>query len=154
MRQTMLYRTAFLGVVAVLLLVGTFATTHMLTARAAVSNPIIGTWHVGDRGPGAWAGGTLLADQTLTGSGGFAFSTPLGEEVASIRGESWSFTDASDSHVNLCVTVVGKQGPVFPIGIPILDCSVTVAVTSGAPTPVTINGVLQTDTFGKVTLVP
>jgi hypothetical protein len=154
MRKTMIYRTALLGVVAVQLLVGAFATTHLLTARAAASNPVVGTWEVGDRGQGAWAGGTLLADHSLTGSGSFAFSTPLGEEVASIRGKSWSFTDATQTHVNLCATVVGKQGPVFPIGVPIVDCSITVAVTSGAPTPVTIGGVLQTDTFGKVTLVP
>lgn len=98
----------------------------------AAGSPVVGNWSVVDRGPGCWGGGNLFADGSGNGGGGCAFQTPAGEEVASLTPTSWAFTDATDTVVNLCATFVGKQGPVFPIGVPVVEC-VQVPVGSGAP---------------------
>lgn len=108
---------------------------------------VVGTWTIADHGSGAWAGGTLRADGTATGSGAFAFPVAQGvEEVAQIQGSSWSFTDASQTTIRLCVTVTGMQGPVFPIGVAIPMCLPVPVTGPGAPVPLFPGG----DTFARV----
>ena len=127
----------------------TVAALAMLLGVAASSyaaGGVVGTFSIADRGQGCWAGGNLLPDGSANGHGGCAFTTPVGEEVASITPQSWSFTDSTHTAVNLCATFVGKKGPVFPVGVPVTNC-VAVPVGTGAP----VN--LFEDTYGKVTLV-
>lgn len=109
------------------------------------AGPVAGTWSVVDHGQGCWAGGNLLVNGGGTGGGECAFQTPLGEEVASIKPVSWTFTDSTDTAVNLCANFTGKKGPVFPIGVPILNC---VVVPVGTSAPVNLFG----DTYGKVNI--
>jgi hypothetical protein len=109
----------------------------------------VGTWTIADHGSGAWAGGTLRADGTATGSGEFAFPTPQGEEVARIQGSSWSFLDPSQTTMLLCVTVTGVRGPVFPIGVAIAQCLPVPVTGPGAPVPLFPGG----DTFARVILL-
>jgi hypothetical protein len=116
-------------------------------APAAAAGPVVGTWSIADHGQGCWGGGNLLADGTGNGGGGCAFHTPAGEEVASLTPTSWSYTDGSKTAVELCATFVGKKGPVFPVGVPILQCLVVPVNTSA---PVDLGG----GTFGKVTILP
>jgi hypothetical protein len=111
---------------------------------------VVGTWSIADHGSGAWAGGTLRADGTATGSGAFAFPVAQGvEEVAQIQGSSWVFTDPSQTTIMLCVTVTGVQGPVFPIGVAITQCLPVPVTGHGAPVPLFPGG----DTFAKVILL-
>lgn len=111
---------------------------------------VVGTWTIADHGPGGWAGGTLLADGTATGSGAFAFPVVPGvEEVAQIRGSSWFLADPSQTTIILCVTVTGKQGPVFPIGVALLQCLPVPVTGLGAPVPLFPGG----DTFARVLLL-
>ena len=91
-------------------------------------------------------------DQTLTSPASYplapekcAFSTPAGEQVASITPVSWSFTDTTGTAVSLCADFTGKKGPVFPIGVPVLTC---ITVPVGTYAPVNLGG----ETYGKVTL--
>jgi hypothetical protein len=111
----------------------------------AAGNGSVGSFTIADHGQGCWAGGSLWADGSASGSGGCAFMTPAGEEVASISPESWSFTDSTHTAVNFCAEFTGKKGPVFPIGTPVPQC-LTVPVGTAAP----VN--LFEDTYGKVTL--
>lgn len=116
-----------------------------LTAPAFAASKVVGTWSIVDRGPGCWGGGSLLADGTGTGGGGCAFHTPDGEEVAALKPASWTFTDASHTEVELCANFIGKKGPVFPIGVPVLQC-VVVPVNTSAPVE------LFEETYGKVNI--
>lgn len=127
------------------------ATSVIMLAAAVVpsfaSSGVAGTWAVFDRGPGGWAGGTLNQDFTANGAGGFAFKAPDGsQEVASINAVSWSFIDAST--ISLCVNVTGKQGPVFPIGVTILQCFPLVVSGPGAP----VQSLFEPDVFTQVML--
>jgi hypothetical protein len=115
-------------------------------APAFAAGAVTGTWSVADRGQGCWGGGIMNADGTAGGSGSCAFSTPAGEEAASITPVSWSFTGTTETAVTLCANFTGKQGPVFPIGVPVLNC---ITVPVGTAAPVSLGG----DTYGKVTLV-
>lgn len=130
-------------------LIAAVAVCSMVLAMTSpvFANSVVGTWVVADHGQGGWAGGNMLSDGTLDGSGAFAFQTPVGEEVASIQGSNWSFTDSTNTVVNLCVTVTGKMGPAFPVGIPILICA---QVPIDGPAPINIGG----DTFAKVNFHP
>jgi hypothetical protein len=114
-------------------------------APAFAAGGVAGTWSIADHEQGCKGGGTLNPDGTANGSGGCAFSTPAGEEVASITPVSWSFTDTTGTAVSLCADFTGKQGPVFPIGIPVLTC---ITVPAGTEAPVNLGG----ETYGKVTL--
>jgi hypothetical protein len=129
----------------VLASVASVALMFGIGAPALAAGGVAGTFSVSDHGQGCWGGGTLNADNTASGAGGCAFSTPAGEEVASITPVSWSFTDASDTAVTLCADFTGQKGPVFPVGVPVLNC-IMIPVSTAAP--VNLGG----DTYGKVTL--
>lgn len=118
-----------------------------IAAPVSAAGPsVVGTWSVVDHGQGCWGGGNLLSDLSGNGGGGCAFQTPAGEEVASLKPVSWSFTDSTNTSVNLCANFTGVKGPVFPIGVPVLSC-VVVPVGTSAP----IN--LGQGTYGKVNLL-
>ena len=122
------------------------ALTFGAGAPAFAAGGVAGTWSVAAHGQGCWGGGTLNADGTGHGSGDCAFSTPAGEEVASLTPVSWSFTGTTGTAVTLCADFTGKKGPVFPIEVPVLNC---IIVPVGTDAPVDLGG----DTYGKVTLV-
>jgi len=129
-------------------LLAVFASLALMSgvgAAAFAAGAVVGTWSVADRGQGCWGGGTLNPDGTATGSGSCAFSTPTGQEVAAISPASWSFTGTTETAVTLCADFTGKQGPVFPIGVPVLNC---ITIPVGTDAPVNLGG----DTYGKVTL--
>jgi len=121
------------------------APTLGIAAPALAAGGAAGTWSIADHGQGCWGGGTLNADGTANGSGACAFTTPADEEVASVAAVSWSFTDTTDTAVTLCADFTGKKGPVFPIGIPVLNC---ITIPVGTAAPVNLGG----DTYGKATL--
>jgi hypothetical protein len=136
-------------------LVSIVLTIVLSTQVFAAGPPITGTWEIGDRGPGGWAGGNLLSDGTLNGGGLISFHTPDGvQQIADIdvKDSTWQFTDSSKSAVNFCFTFIGKQGNIFPIGVPIVDCTITVPVGTNAP--VQIFPTEDPDLYGRVTLVP
>jgi hypothetical protein len=133
------------------LIVGTMAAAVLFVshaAPAAAAGPVVGTWSIADHGQGCWGGGNLLVGGGASGGGSCAFQTGAGEEVASLTPTSWSYTDSSQTAVSLCATFVGKKGPVFPVGVPILQCLV---VPVGTSAPVNLGG---SGTFGKVTILP
>jgi hypothetical protein len=117
---------------------------------SAAGNPgMMGTWVIADRGPGAWAGGSLFANGAINGGGEFAFPVAQGvEEVAKIQPVGWSFTDASHTAVMLDFTITGVRGPVFPIGVAIADSLVVPVNGPGAPVLL-----FPPDTYAKVMMV-
>ena len=146
----------FLVVTAVFMLLLALAATTVVAASASTGNPsIIGTWHAGDHGQGGWAGGNLLSDGSLNGSGQLSFHTPDGQQQVAqidVKHSTWTFTDSTDTAVNFCFTLIGKQGSVFPIGVPVQDCTITVPV--GTSAPVQVGGAGDPSLYGKVTFVP
>jgi hypothetical protein len=91
----------------------------------------------------------MRSDGTLGGGGGFTVPLASGEvEVADIQPGSWDFANADHTAVRLCVLVLGRKGPLFPIGVPLPFCA-TVPVEQGAPLPL----FPEEDTFVKVILV-
>ena len=130
------------------------AATVVAASASAGSPPIIGTWQAGDHGQGGWAGGNLLSGGSLNGGGQISYHTPNGQQVAQIdvKHSTWTFTDASDTAVHFCFTLIGKQGSDFPIGVPVQDCSITIPAGTGAP--VQVGGAGDPNLYGQVTLVP
>jgi hypothetical protein len=117
-------------------------------AHAASGSSTVGTWRIVDPGPGGWAGGPMLSDGTLGGGGSFTVPVAPGVvEVADIQPVSWDFANSDHTAVDLCVNVIGRQGPIFPIGVPIPFCA-TVPVERGAP----VQLFPGEDTFAKVVL--
>jgi len=117
-------------------------------AHAASGPSTVGTWSIVDRGPGGWAGGPMRSDGTLGGGGAFTVPVAPGVvEVADIQPGSWDFANSDHTAVDLCVSVIGRKGPFFPIGVPIPFCA-TVPVTQGAP----VQLFPGEDTYAKVVL--
>ena len=131
---------------AALLGLGLFASVSG-SAFAASAPHAVGSLFIADQGPGAWLGAALLSDHTATGGGQFAFPVGGGvTEVASIRAVSWSSINSTT--LNVCFNVTGQQGPVFPIGVTILDCfPLTITGPAGQP-----GTVFDENTFYKLTL--
>lgn len=125
--------------------VATVVGSSTVIFASAPGGGVAGNWAVHDHGQGCWGGGNLRMDGTADGGGNCSFKTPAGEEVASLDPVSWSFTDATDMAVDLCATITGKEGPVFPIGVPVPSC---IVVPVGTDAPVNLGG----NTFGKVTI--
>ena len=119
--------------------------TFLVALPAGATPQVVGNWHVQDHGQGCWGGGNLLVDGTGNGGGNCSFSTGQGQEVADLDPVSWSFTDSTDTAVNLCANITGRKGPVYPVGIPILSCIVVPVGTTG---PVSLGG----GTFGWVNI--
>ncbi|HEV2237184.1 MAG TPA: hypothetical protein VGR57_11030 [Ktedonobacterales bacterium] len=126
----------------VILTVATFLV--FAVHAAALASPgasVVGTFAFADHGQGGWAGGPLLSDGTLGGSGAFSFSTPQGQVVAKITNGFWSGTLATGQTVTLCANLQQIQGP--PGFLPPTVC---------APFPVNAGSVnLFGDSFGRVT---
>ena len=151
----MVVRKKFWVVMAAGMMLLALVATTGVGARAAGSAPLAGTWEVGDHSQGGWAGGNLLPGGSLNGGGQISFHTPDGQQQVAqidVKHSTWAFTDATDTTVNFCFTLIGKQGSVFPIGQPIQDCSISVPVGTGVP--VQVGGAGDPDLYGKVTLVP
>jgi hypothetical protein len=98
-------------------------------AASADSNPAIGTYSVADTGSGAWQGGPLFADGSLGGGGSVEFPpTEGGQLVLLITPINWSFTDGTDSAVQLCFDITElrpQREPPFEI------CTPPLPVTGG-----------------------
>ena len=113
----------------------------------AATSSEVGTWAVFDRGPGAWAGGTLRSDGSATGAGQFAYKASDGsQEVAHIDASNWVFADTAHTQIALCANITGVQGPDFPIGVAVFACIPLNVTGTGAPQP----SPFDPDTFEKV----
>ena len=138
-----------------MMLLALVATTGVGARAATGSAPLVGTWEVGDHSQGGWAGGNLLPGGSPNGGGQISFHTPDGQQQVAqidVKHSTWAFTDAKDTAVNFCFTFIGKQGSVFPIGVPVQDCTITVPV--GTTAPVQVGGAGDPELYGRVTLVP
>ena len=92
----------------------TVACTAAVTlshAALASPNPAIGTYSVADTGAGgAWQGGLLFADGTLGGGGMVEFPPHEGGPLAlRVTPLGWSYTDGTDSAVQLCFDLTELQ---------------------------------------------
>ena len=137
-----MFKNILTGVASITMLLATVSPV------LAIGTPgVVGTWVVADRGPGGWAGGTLLADGTAKGSGGFAYKTFSGEqEVAHISATNWSFANPLHTLIILCSDITGQKGPDFPIGVTINLCFPLEVSGPGAPAP----SLFEPDLFTKV----
>ncbi len=80
-------------------------------AGAPTPATVVGSYTVADLGQGGWAGGALRSDNTISGGGSYAASTPEGQVIAKITGGSWSGTLATGHTVTLCLDVLQIYGP-------------------------------------------
>ncbi|HEX2913222.1 MAG TPA: hypothetical protein VH186_20640 [Chloroflexia bacterium] len=84
-----------------------------VSASAAGTSNVAGTYTIADLGQGVWGGGALMSDGDVTGQ--VAFSYGNGQYIFKLQGSQWSFTDSSDQMVALCFNVVVIKGnSIFP----------------------------------------
>jgi hypothetical protein len=99
-------------------------------AALASANPAIGTYSVADAGAGgAWQGGPMFADGSLGGGGMVEFPPPEGGQlVLRVTPLSWSYTDSTDSAVQLCFDLTElRPQPQAPFSV----CAPPLPVTGG-----------------------
>lgn len=101
-----------------------------LSVPAMASAGPVYTFAIEDLGQGAWGGGTLNADGSISGHGAFSFGN--GSNVGSITGTTWS--PAGPGFVSLCFTVTARKGqPIFPSGCMTAPITGTPIVISEGP---------------------